>query len=264
VRRRHALCSAPRFLVVVLKRSIFVSNRKFILQHMLKDITEGLGGEEEFDEAAAAQRYAPDEHGGLFGQQPMRAGAGAGAGAQSSSAGGGGPTASAHAEEAQGDDDDPWATTTVVPARPTQSQWASVTLGGDDDELCDLPPIEPLPPAPAASAALSMPPSSRGRAKQQAPPPQGQLSGRKRSAPASGDAGKKLYESICTSCHTAGVAGAPKLGDKAAWAPRIATGMDTLYASAIKGKGAMPAKGGSGASDDAIKAAVQYMVADSK
>jgi cytochrome c5 len=83
-------------------------------------------------------------------------------------------------------------------------------------------------------------------------------------AAASGDAGKKLYESICTSCHTAGVAGAPKLGDKAAWAPRIATGMDTMYASAIKGKGAMPAKGGSGASDDAIKAAVQYMVAASK
>jgi len=80
----------------------------------------------------------------------------------------------------------------------------------------------------------------------------------------SSDAGKKLYDSICMACHAAGVAGAPKFGDKAAWAPRIATGMDTLYASAIKGKNAMPAKGGSGASDDDIKAAVQYMVAAAK
>jgi cytochrome c5 len=82
-------------------------------------------------------------------------------------------------------------------------------------------------------------------------------------APAS-DAGKKLYDSVCMACHVTGVAGAPKFGDKAAWAPRIATGMDTLYASVIKGKNAMPARGGSGASDDDIKAAVQYMVAAAK
>jgi cytochrome c5 len=72
------------------------------------------------------------------------------------------------------------------------------------------------------------------------------------------------YKASCSACHDAGVAGAPKMGDKAAWAPRIATGMDTLYASAIKGKNAMPAKGGSGASDDDVKAAVQYMVAAAK
>ena len=82
-------------------------------------------------------------------------------------------------------------------------------------------------------------------------------------APAS-DAGKKLYDSNCMACHVAGVAGAPKFGDKAAWAPRIATGMDALYASVIKGKNAMPARGGSGAPDDDIKAAVQYMVAAAK
>ncbi len=80
----------------------------------------------------------------------------------------------------------------------------------------------------------------------------------------SSDAGKKLYDSICMACHAAGVAGAPKFGDKAAWAPRIATGMDTLYTSVIKGKNAMPPRGGSGASDDDIKAAVQYMVAAAK
>jgi cytochrome c5 len=81
---------------------------------------------------------------------------------------------------------------------------------------------------------------------------------------ATADAGKKVYDTYCMACHAAGVAGAPKFGDKAAWAPRIATGMDALYASAIKGKGAMPAKGGSPASDDDIKAAVQFMVAAAK
>ena len=69
-----------------------------------------------------------------------------------------------------------------------------------------------------------------------------------------------LFTQICTACHTAGVAGAPKLGDKAAWAPRIAQGIDALTASAIKGKGAMPPKGGSTASDADIKAVVTYMV----
>jgi cytochrome c5 len=80
-------------------------------------------------------------------------------------------------------------------------------------------------------------------------------------AAASGaDAGKKLYETACLACHAAGVAGAPKLGDKAAWAPRLAAGVDGLTASVIKGKGAMPPKGGSSASDAEIKASVQYMV----
>ena len=59
----------------------------------------------------------------------------------------------------------------------------------------------------------------------------------------------------------AGVAGAPKTGDKAAWAPRLATGMDQLYTSSLKGKGAMPPKGGNVTMPDAdIKAAVDYMV----
>ena len=62
-------------------------------------------------------------------------------------------------------------------------------------------------------------------------------------------------------CHAAGVAGAPKFGDKAAWAPRLALGVDGLTASVIKGKNAMPPKGGSSASDAEIKAAVEYMTA---
>jgi cytochrome c5 len=73
--------------------------------------------------------------------------------------------------------------------------------------------------------------------------------------------GKKIFETTCTMCHGAGVAGAPKFGDKAAWAPRIATGLDTLVKTAIAGKGAMPAKGGNNALSDAeVRAAVEYMV----
>nr|WP_313061345.1 c-type cytochrome [Moraxella sp. CTOTU49097] len=82
--------------------------------------------------------------------------------------------------------------------------------------------------------------------------------------PVSADAGEKLFGSVCTTCHTAGLMGAPKFGDKAAWAPRIAQGKDTLYKHAIGGyqgkAGVMPAKGGSQASDDEVKAAVDYMV----
>jgi cytochrome c5 len=63
----------------------------------------------------------------------------------------------------------------------------------------------------------------------------------------------------------AGVAGAPKFGDKAAWADRAKLGIDALTASVIKGKGAMPAKGGvASASDADIKAAVEYMLAAAK
>ena len=77
--------------------------------------------------------------------------------------------------------------------------------------------------------------------------------------------GKKVYESTCHVCHQAGVAGAPKLGDKAAWAPRIKQGMDTLLQSALKGKGAMPPKGGNTSLSDAdIRAAIEYMVSQAK
>jgi len=73
-----------------------------------------------------------------------------------------------------------------------------------------------------------------------------------------------LYTQTCAVCHGAGIAGAPKVGDKAAWAPRLAQGVDGLTASAIKGKGAMPPKGGANASDADIKAVVTYMVSQAK
>ena len=73
--------------------------------------------------------------------------------------------------------------------------------------------------------------------------------------------GKSIYDASCVACHATGVAGAPKVGDKAAWAPRINTGMSTLYSVAIKGKGAMPPKGGNASLAEAdVKAAVDYLV----
>jgi cytochrome c5 len=83
------------------------------------------------------------------------------------------------------------------------------------------------------------------------------------------DHGKKIYDTTCVACHAAGVAGAPKLGDKAAWAPRIAQGADTLHTHAIKGfqgkAGMMPPKGGNmSVKDEDVKAAVDYMVSQSK
>lgn len=84
---------------------------------------------------------------------------------------------------------------------------------------------------------------------------------------AAGD-GKTLYSQVCQACHAAGVAGAPKFGDKKAWAPRIAQGIDVLHSHAIKGfqgkTGVMPPKGGSAAPDAEIKAAVDYMVKAAK
>ena len=112
----------------------------------------------------------------------------------------------------------------------------------------------PVSPAPVAIRAAIT--SSLGSSRQPAvtaPAP---------AVAAKSDAAPALYGQVCAVCHVAGVAGAPKFGDKAAWAPRLAAGVDGLTASAIKGKGAMPAKGGAAAASDAdIKAVVAYMVA---
>jgi cytochrome c5 len=82
---------------------------------------------------------------------------------------------------------------------------------------------------------------------------------------ATGANGKAVFDASCQACHATGVAGAPKLGDKAAWAPRLGAGATTLLASAIKGKNAMPPKGGNLSLSDAdVKAAVDYMVSQAK
>jgi cytochrome c5 len=71
--------------------------------------------------------------------------------------------------------------------------------------------------------------------------------------------GEQVFQAQCTACHTAGVAGAPKIGDVAAWAPRIKTGYDTLLNSALKGKNAMGAQSGGDFDDFEIARAVVYL-----
>jgi cytochrome c5 len=79
-------------------------------------------------------------------------------------------------------------------------------------------------------------------------------------AAASGDrSGEQIYKTVCMACHDTGVANSPKLGDKAAWAPRIALGLDGLLKSAIAGKNAMPPKGGSDANDTELARTIVYM-----
>lgn len=76
---------------------------------------------------------------------------------------------------------------------------------------------------------------------------------------------KGIYNSSCAACHMTGAAGAPKLGDKAAWAARIKAGTEALYTSALKGKNAMPPKGGNASLPDAdVKAVVDYMISQAK
>ncbi len=112
--------------------------------------------------------------------------------------------------------------------------------------------VEPAAQAGVASAGTQREPAKSAAA---APPP--------------GRDGQQVYQAACLICHGAGIAGAPKLGDKDQWAKRIAKGRDTLYASAVNGvqgsAGAMPPKGGNAALSDAeVKAAVDYIVAQSK
>jgi cytochrome c5 len=76
--------------------------------------------------------------------------------------------------------------------------------------------------------------------------------------------GKEIYATVCVACHDSGAAGAPKFGDKAAWAPRLKDGVDNALAIAIKGLNAMPPKGGFGGSDEEFKAAALYMINASK
>jgi cytochrome c5 len=84
-------------------------------------------------------------------------------------------------------------------------------------------------------------------------------------ASSAGADGKGTYSASCAACHASGVAGSPKLGDKAAWKARIAQGESTLFDHAINGFKGMPAKGGNASlSDDDVKAAVTYMVDGSK
>jgi cytochrome c5 len=121
--------------------------------------------------------------------------------------------------------------------------------------------------APAATAAASEP----GAASSDAEAAAAQVAAALKSMPAKAETAATaaqppaLFAQTCQACHATGAAGAPKVGDKAAWAPRAAQGIDTLVANAIKGKGAMPPKGGAATASDAdIRAVVSYMVNASK
>ena len=89
-------------------------------------------------------------------------------------------------------------------------------------------------------------------------------------APAAGAAadvpttGEQAFTKVCSACHATGVNGAPKIGDHAAWGPRIAQGKETLYKDAIAGKGSMPPKGGTTWPDATIRMTVDYMVSLNK
>lgn len=74
---------------------------------------------------------------------------------------------------------------------------------------------------------------------------------------------KQLYAGACLACHSTGVAGAPKIGDSAAWQARFADGIDGLLSTVISGKGAMPANGGSAYSEEQLRFVIEYMLAES-
>jgi cytochrome c5 len=117
-----------------------------------------------------------------------------------------------------------------------------------------------------SGATFKEPPAPKEAAKPASPPVQAQAAAPTAEAkkPAAAD-GKAVYDQTCVACHAVSVAGSPRLGDKAAWAPRIQQGMDQLVQSVLKGKGAMPPKAGNSALSDAqVRAAVEFIVSQSK
>ena len=76
--------------------------------------------------------------------------------------------------------------------------------------------------------------------------------------------GEQAFTKVCSACHSLGINGAPKIGDQAAWGPRIAQGRQALYSHVIEGKGNMPARGGTTWPDPTIRMAVDYMVSLNK
>lgn len=129
------------------------------------------------------------------------------------------------------------------------------------DASAPAAPEAPKAPAAAAPKAADAKPAAAAATPAAAAPAAAPAATAPTASAAAGD-GKKVYDTTCMVCHGTGVAGAPKYGDKAAWAPRVATGHDTLVKNSISGIRAMPPRGGNGALSDAqLRAAVDYMLA---
>jgi cytochrome c5 len=145
-------------------------------------------------------------------------------------------------------------------AEPKAPEGAAATAAAS------APAAVPTAGAAAPLAAAPVAPATAAAAPAQAPAPApvaAPAAAPAAAAPAAADtggAGEALYKQACFACHATGAAGAPKLGDKAAWASRVQQGLPALVQSVVKGKGAMPPKGGSNASEQDIRAAVEYMV----
>jgi cytochrome c5 len=134
---------------------------------------------------------------------------------------------------------------------------AEVTMAGASGSAAATAAPAPVAKMPATAPAAEKTAAAPAAEKTAAAP----AAEKTAAAPAAGNAeGKKIFETTCVVCHGTGVAGAPKAGDKAAWAPRLKQGMPALYKAAIHGLNAMPARGGNPAYTDAqIKAAVNYL-----
>jgi len=131
---------------------------------------------------------------------------------------------------------------------------------GNPDQVVAAEASESMQVAAAAPAGEGSAPAAEGSA----PAAEGSAPAAEGSAPAAGGSaksGEAVYNAACLACHTTGAAGAPKLGDKAAWEPRFAQGLDALITNAINGKGAMPPKGGNPSwSDEEIRNAIEFML----
>ena len=149
----------------------------------------------------------------------------------------------------------------AAPAQVTAAPAAAAPAQATAAPAAAAPAQATAAPAAAAPAQATAAPAAAAPAQATAAPAA--------AAPAQATAakidGEKVYKGTCFACHDVGVANAPKLGDKAAWSARVATGKDALYHSALNGKNVMPAKGGNTAlSDDEVKAAVDYIVGKSQ
>ncbi len=139
------------------------------------------------------------------------------------------------------------------PAAPTQPEPVAKPKKPETPTTPDAPEA-PAPKADSAQAGAAVAP-----AKEEKPAPAADNAGGEDLAK-----GESIYNRVCFACHKTGVAGAPLFGDKKLWAPRIATGIDALLGSVVKGKGAMPPRAGTSLTDAELKNAVAYIISKSQ